>query len=235
MVGNLSGLPIAGSRTRGSDGGRGNVLWLILLTSIARPAVALELPPAQINHALKIVLRVYNYAKVPRKTLASALQEAQHIFEKANVETDWLVCPIAASPEKPNSACDDEKPSGLLVIDVSVLPESMADRLDAHDEDVGFALSTSGGGGFEAGVFSDRVTKLAESRRIVDCRLLLAVVMAHEIGHLLLGRESHSPSGIMRATWDREEMALAGQGYLLFTPGQAEQLRRALAMKVHQP
>jgi len=234
MVGNLSGLPIPGSRTGGPDGGRGNVLWLILLTSIARPAVASELPPAQINHALKIVLCVHNYAKVPRKTLASALQEAQHIFEKANVETDWLVCPIAASPEKPNSACDDEKPSGLLVIDVSVLPESMADRLDAHDEDVGFALSTSGGGGFEAGVFYDRVKKLAESR-IVDCQLLLAVVMAHEIGHLLLGRESHSPSGIMRATWDREEMALAGQGYLLFTPGQAEQLRRALAMKVHQP
>ncbi|MEO5822443.1 MAG: hypothetical protein ABIT71_18195 [Vicinamibacteraceae bacterium] len=32
--------------------------------------------------------------------------------------------------------------------------------------------------------------------------LILGRVTAHEIGHLLLGTNSHAPTGLMQATWD---------------------------------
>jgi len=54
---------------------------------------------------------------------------------------------------------------------------------------------------------------------------ILAHAMAHEIGHLLLNLETHSDSGIMRATWDVRTLQDACYGYLLFTPQQAELMR----------
>jgi predicted HD phosphohydrolase len=54
---------------------------------------------------------------------------------------------------------------------------------------------------------------------------ILACVIAHEIGHLLLGPNSHSPTGIMKAKWSADELRGAGWGRLLFTPQQAELIR----------
>jgi len=54
---------------------------------------------------------------------------------------------------------------------------------------------------------------------------ILACVIAHEIGHLLLGSNSHSRTGIMMGKWSPEAVRCAGQGHLQFTPQQAELLR----------
>ena len=40
----------------------------------------------------------------------------------------------------------------------------------------------------------------------VPLRSLVGRVAAHEIGHLLLGRNSHSPHGLMRAGWNVKEI-----------------------------
>jgi hypothetical protein len=53
--------------------------------------------------------------------------------------------------------------------------------------------------------------------------------MAHEIGHLLLGANSHSRTGIMRAFWSGDDLTLAARAYLLFTPGQSRQMKTRLA------
>jgi hypothetical protein len=53
---------------------------------------------------------------------------------------------------------------------------------------------------------------------------MLGHVISHEIGHLLLGTNSHSPSGIMRAQWDREQLSLAVAGLLTFTKSQSRRM-----------
>jgi hypothetical protein len=60
--------------------------------------------------------------------------------------------------------------------------------------------------------------------------VLLSHVMAHEIAHLLLGTNSRSASGIMRAHWYHQELASADKGLLLFTPDQA----RTMTERLHQ-
>jgi hypothetical protein len=56
--------------------------------------------------------------------------------------------------------------------------------------------------------------------------LVLGHVIAHELGHLLLQRATHSAAGLMRATLD---LRLAQQGRLLFTAPEAQAIRAAIA------
>ena len=52
--------------------------------------------------------------------------------------------------------------------------------------------------------------------------------MAHELGHLLLGSNAHSSTGIMRAHWQGEELHRLSRGSLEFTSEQADHMRGKL-------
>ena len=56
-----------------------------------------------------------------------------------------------------------------------------------------------------ATVYVDRVASLAQESG-VDGSLLLGRAIAHEIGHLLIGTNQHSTSGVMRARWSRRDL-----------------------------
>jgi hypothetical protein len=62
-----------------------------------------------------------------------------------------------------------------------------------------------GGRGQLATVFPDRVRGLAR-RAAVDYAPLLGRVMAHELGHLLLGVSTHSATGLMRGNWTHHDV-----------------------------
>ena len=94
------------------------------------------------------------------------------------------------------------------------------------------ALSAPGRVGNGAGIiylFYDRVQELLRAQRKTEYRdQLLGLVIAHEIGHLLLPDHSHSKTGIMRAMWDEQDLRLAAHGELGFTPKQVELIRSEL-------
>ena len=54
---------------------------------------------------------------------------------------------------------------------------------------------------------------------------LLGCVIAHELGHLLLGKSSHSEEGLMRARWEARELREAAKGNLLFSKSETERMR----------
>lgn len=56
---------------------------------------------------------------------------------------------------------------------------------------------------------------------------VMGLVMAHELGHLLLPHDSQSRSGLMRANWRVEDLRV-DRGPLEFTRTQAEVIRQAL-------
>jgi hypothetical protein len=99
-----------------------------------------------------------------------------------------------------------------------------------------FGTAVSGReGGFptQAYVFADRVTDFAKAG-MMPRTPILGAMMAHEIGHLLLGDESHSPAGIMCGRWRREQIKLALMGLLSFNPQQAEQMRREIRRRMNR-
>jgi hypothetical protein len=61
---------------------------------------------------------------------------------------------------------------------------------------------------------------------------LLAVVIAHELAHLLLPPGSHSPDGLMRKGWDVAELRRFQARSLAFTPEQTALIRERLGQVV---
>jgi hypothetical protein len=88
-------------------------------------------------------------------------------------------------------------------------------------------LSADGVGGY-ADLFYQRVAEMHETSQ-VNMSSILGHGIAHEIGHLLLGTNSHSASGIMRVRWERAELTSVSKGTLFFSAFQSRQMRTKLA------
>ena len=59
--------------------------------------------------------------------------------------------------------------------------------------------------------------------------VLLGRAMAHEIGHLLLGANSHSLNGIMRGHWSVHEFRLNARIDMLFITEHSRRMKALLA------
>jgi hypothetical protein len=62
----------------------------------------------------------------------------------------------------------------------------------------------------------------------VSLPTLLGHAIAHELGHLFLGTNSHSPTGLMRARWQSDDLANASRGALNFSSVESQQMRNKL-------
>jgi hypothetical protein len=60
---------------------------------------------------------------------------------------------------------------------------------------------------------------------------LLGRAIAHELGHLLLGRSRHSSNGLMRAVWSQEEIRGTRPAGWQFSTAEAAQMRQGLASR----
>jgi hypothetical protein len=161
-----------------------------------------------------IRVRVNNYTKASPATLVRAEREAGRILGNAGLQTMWLECPAG------HSAADSQDPCGgpLEATDIAlrVLSESTQNKF--QDTAFGFAVVP-----VLASVYYDYVAHLARSDNAeFEIPIILGCVIAHEIGHLLLGSNSHSVSGIMQGHWERGQIRHAVTGTLLFTPEQAK-------------
>jgi hypothetical protein len=54
---------------------------------------------------------------------------------------------------------------------------------------------------------------------------IMGRTMAHEIGHLLLGPESHASAGAMRPAWTYRQFGIEGANLWFFTPEQNQAMR----------
>jgi hypothetical protein len=59
--------------------------------------------------------------------------------------------------------------------------------------------------GTDITIFYDRVKRVSEDVEI-DSASVLGLVMAHEIGHMLLRSKKHSPTGIMKSPWTKSDV-----------------------------
>jgi hypothetical protein len=187
---------------------------------------------------LGITIIIYNYAEVPVKTLQRAQKDAAAVLGRAGVSVQWLNCLPVLGVEK-DPAC--RTPKGPTDLVIRTLSRSMAEKLEVPASDLrfGYALQPAEGRfGYIAGVFSHRVEELAEEAArhwnisAAFHSVLLGHLMAHEIGHLLLGSGGHSSRGIMRARWAKEDLEAAAQGSLGFTASQEEQMREQIRDRV---
>jgi hypothetical protein len=199
-------------------------LVLIMLASgLVAAGQAVAAGPGQANP--QITLRVYNYA-VSRSVLAQAEAEATVILGYAGLKAVWFDCPGSESEFKNYPAC--QRPMGPADFVVKILTEAETELFPKRHEASGQALGCSKNeGGCSAYIFYGDVQEIARAGDVPEFRLL-GHVFAHEIGHLLLGRKSHSQTGIMRAEWSDQEMQIIARGCLFFTERQSRRMRDAV-------
>ena len=144
---------------------------------------------------------------VPGPTQYSAKAQAAAIFAKIGVELMW------ARP----SACGE---GGLAIDFIAGAPKDAGALALAH-------AFPFGNGGQRITVFYGRVKQLIGPQENWGGPVL-GHILAHEIGHVLLGTDAHSDSGLMKAQWTRQEVSMMRFYPLGFTPLHAQMIRERL-------
>jgi hypothetical protein len=195
----------------------GSVRLVLLLAFFTPAALSKNLHP----EVTTVTVSVFNDAGISRLLIVQAQAVARTVFAQAGVNLEWMSCGLPSQTDKEVSLCIQ-----------SEFPTHLHLRLIGHPNyfeaaALGVSYLAEDGVGFQGEVFYERIVKL-QSGTELDLAILLGVVMAHELGHLLLGTNSHSPGGLMRVSWRREDLAHAVKGTLLFSDEQSDHMRAKL-------
>jgi hypothetical protein len=156
-----------------------------------------------------VVVRVENPHGFEAPALGGAQELATGIYGRAGVSLRWTV---------------DEtmEPDRTLIL---VLTSSVAVRSAVRSEAMGAAPSPRDGTrGTRAYVFLNKVQSFAARHHLVAMQVL-ACVLAHEIGHLLLPPNAHWPNSVMQDRWHPSLFLSSSPRLLGFTRDQAKLLR----------
>jgi hypothetical protein len=211
------------------------LLLVTLCLAFAFPAGAETYP----DEKPRVTVSVYNDAGVPATVLVQAEQEAAKIFDRAGLRVIWKECsttqvgPDALVRAGERSSLLEQAGSAWSGLKTSACasfewPTHLALRVVSRSrlatgEVFGAAFLSADSQGCYSDVFYDRVMELHANWKATLADTL-GSVMAHELGHLLLGSNSHSVMGIMRARWQSEELRRLSRGALLFTTEQADRM-----------
>jgi hypothetical protein len=169
---------------------------MVMAVMITVASVADAAEPGQLP---AIQLQMNDEADVPPVTLEKAQDEMTRIFAAAGLEVAW----VRTAPR----------------FTVQIVSRALGYARVASPV-MGVALRTPGSA--TARIFLNPIQDFARTCR-VDVSTLLAHVIAHEIGHLLL-RMPHAATGLMKADWDPVLVREAAAGSLTFTDAQVQRI-----------
>jgi hypothetical protein len=170
-----------------------------------------------------IELLVVNAARVSHDILEAAQLETTRIYASIGVRLAWTDAAATAI----NADQETMKPSSSFRLQVTIA-QNPSGKLKDSGKLVGLATGTSERGGRVVYAFYQRL-QLFAVREKIGVSQALGIVLAHEIGHLLLPSAAHATRGIMRAGLDRLDMARAARGDETFTPELIELIHHTLS------
>ncbi len=208
----------------------------ILMAALLAPSLLAGIggsgDPEQVRQSQLLTLRVYNYAGVEDGVLGRAKRGTSRIFAHFGIHTDWLDCPTSPEQIATNRACSAKPGADHLIL--KLLPKSMSKKYGFKRGIFGFALPTANGApGNDISLFYAQVLDLAYNGGVGtsfdDAKaIILGHMIAHEVGHLLLGPDSHGASGVMSFPWNKGTLTIMERGLLEFTATERSTIRREL-------
>ena len=166
---------------------RASTTWALGVMAMMAAHVSAQSAPT-------LAVRLYNTSGISAAELRSARTTAESILGDAGFEVTFRHCGGAVMPQQPLDRCDEPLKQAEIVVRIINAPAFNASlRADAYG--VAYIVRETNRG-WLATLFSDRIDGAA-ARVSIDSGTLLGRVMAHEIGHLLLGVDYHSEAGLM--------------------------------------
>jgi hypothetical protein len=145
-----------------------------------------------------------------------------NVFHHARVQLVAKHCGNSPNETGKIAACDQVLAEHMPSVTVNLIPESMAVGLPHPAKVFAVAIPST------VFVFFERIIhRAAETIGYPESRML-GVILAHELGHELLGDSSHSSRGIMQTILRPSDFELADKGRLRFATGEEKRLRKKL-------
>jgi hypothetical protein len=169
-----------------------------------------------------LTVRLYNSSRIPADELGAARDVADAILRDTGIDVVFRPCGPSAGG---TDSCDEPLKRSEVVVRIIDAPTFNA---TLHPDAYGVTYIVKDiNRGWLATVFSDRIGAAAE-RVGVEPGTLLGRVMAHEIGHLLLGIDYHGPVGVMRAEWT-DDLLNSGRDDWRFSMAEAKRMQRLVS------
>ncbi len=159
-----------------------------------------------------VLVMLQNDANVPTELVERARGEVTRLFSLIDIDLVWVT--------------DVPQPGTRLRV-VSITMWEPPDQ-KVQPSVLGYTHGAQGKRGVRGYVFWRRVerTSLTFSARL---DYVLAVAIAHELGHMLLPDGKHAKGGLMGAPWDAGHFRAASAGLLAFSPDSATLIQREMA------
>lgn len=167
---------------------------------------------------LAVTLCVMNDAGVPAAVEEAVERRVETSMEEAGIQIRWLRGRDNGRTAEVRCLCSHPEPMRVLVL------HWMATGKATTPGELGEAFTGEDGRGVAADLFLDRMERLEEERGIGFAQLL-AYVTEHELGHLLLGANSHSTSGLMQARMNEQTLVKIAQGGSRFSREQVKRMK----------
>lgn len=199
--------------------------WLGLVLMLVMPGMSAEAKGVP-KTPIVVMISVYDDAGIPWGTIRASENETSRVFRAAGIEIDWRNCHpsnVSGEAEEWKNCVETAFPEHL---DVRIVKRSIG--LSPQTMGIAFLSEDCG---CQTDVFYDGIKGL-QTESNASLGTVLGHVVAHEIGHLLLGPNSHAPRGIMRAAWGHDELESAKRARLLFSVQESQQMRERLASRI---
>jgi len=191
-------------------------IWVVLAALASLSGSAASGRPKQ-EPTIRLAVSVFNDAEVPQSVLQVAQARAEMVLDGAGIALTWLDCGTPGNWVQDIGCRDIVFPSHLSV--------RLARNGRRRTGDVfGESFLGDRGVGNYVSVYVEPLDA-SKALDVVNEGDLLGYVVVHELGHLLLGLDSHSAEGVMRGKWDFAALQQAARGTLIFSASEAERMR----------
>ena len=169
------------------------------------------------SSAVNLTVSVFNDAGVEPSVWSQAQSRATEITRHSGISLTWLDCGFPAG-RMPDSNC------GAISYPAHLSVRIVAKVSPVKGDIFGQTFQDAAGEGnyvlvYYAGIKEFRAATTVPTGELLGC------VIAHELGHLLLGTASHSPAGLMSGVWQDAELQQAVRHNLFFTSGEGDRMR----------
>jgi hypothetical protein len=163
-------------------------------------------------------VQVYDYTGLKPAALQAFITRTQEILTAAGISVEVDACPRGGA-----TPCESRRGSFRQVV-LRVVAEAPKNSNQARWQHMGQSIATHDGG-----TYASVYLKLAEEEATetnLPRILVLSYAAAHEVGHLLLGDEAHTPQGLMKADWETDDFRAMAQNRFHFSAEQTRELNR---------
>jgi len=162
----------------------------------------------------RIDVALCNQDGLSESVMSTAKAETEVVFRPVQVQIVWHGCENSLTSAFVIRLWKDRVPR-------TVGPASL--------DVMGKAFVAGPNGGTVADIYLPAIRATAE-QHAADPGEVMGLVVAHELGHLLLG-PGHTPDGVMQAVWGQKQIDAVRQRRLHFNKEGAERIRLAIGVR----